>query len=122
AGLSAPPAGRGRHRFDPLRCARGGHTGGCQRHLSGSHLAFPGSRSLHMLDHSDLATYARGMAAALRVMGATPRAHVLGMLRSLQLTEEEAEAAIRHGLALGVLHEEGDDLLAPAGERLHAEA
>jgi hypothetical protein len=66
------------------------------------------------MDREDLVTYSRGMEAALRVIGPTSRDRVLGMLRGLHLTEEEAEAVIELGLAQGFLIREGTSLAAPA--------
>jgi hypothetical protein len=59
-----------------------------------------------VLDEKELGTYAKGMAAALRVMGPKPRGEVLGMLRGLHLAEETAAAVIDLGLACGLLVED----------------
>jgi hypothetical protein len=62
-----------------------------------------------MQDERKLATYANGIAAALRVVGPTPRDSVLDMMRALHLTDaahprtqrragDRGEAAIMEGL------------------------
>jgi hypothetical protein len=69
------------------------------------------------MDDSDISTYAQGAAAALRVIGPTARADVVGMLCGLHLTEEEASAVIAHGLARRILAED-DARLRALGEPL----
>jgi hypothetical protein len=64
------------------------------------------------MDEADLATYAKGIAGALRVIGATPREQVLGMLAALHLLPREQHAVIAYALANGILGAEGDDLRA----------
>ncbi len=60
-----------------------------------------------VLDHKDQATYAEGLAAALRVLGPTPRAHALGMLHGLQLGEQEALEVLAFAIACRLLMEDG---------------
>lgn len=55
-----------------------------------------------MLDDSELTTFAKGMAAALRVLEPATHDQVAGMLCALGLTQEEARAVIAHGLARGI--------------------
>jgi hypothetical protein len=64
------------------------------------------------MDDKDRATYAEGLAAALRVLGPTPRTHVLGMLRGLQLGEQEALAVLSFALDYRLLLLDGTDLKA----------
>lgn len=66
-----------------------------------------------MMDEIETDTYARGIAAALRIIGATPRPKVLGMLHGLHLGEAEAEEVIVYAIDRGILIEEGEDLHAP---------
>ena len=63
-----------------------------------------------MLDERHLATYATGVAAALRVIGPTARTEVFGMMRSLDLADDEAAAAVSYALANGILVAEDDTL------------
>jgi hypothetical protein len=74
-----------------------------------------------VMDDRDHATYAAGLAAALRVLGPTPRTHAIAMLRGLQLGEQEALAVLAFGLAHNLLVED-DALLsvppAPGGAPL----
>jgi hypothetical protein len=65
-----------------------------------------------MMDEVETDTYARGIAAALRIIGPTPRPKVLGMLYGLHLSEAEAENVITHALARRLLVRESEDLQA----------
>lgn len=56
-----------------------------------------------VLDNREKTTYGRGLAAALRVLGPTPRADALGMLHALRLSEEDAAGVLAHSLELGIL-------------------
>jgi hypothetical protein len=60
-----------------------------------------------MLDERELATYAAGLAAALRVIGPTPRDRALEMLGRLRLGEADAAVVIAHGVLHGLLIEDG---------------
>jgi hypothetical protein len=64
------------------------------------------------MDAADLATYAKGMAAALRVIGATPQEQVHGMLAALHLLPNERRAVIDYALANGLLVADGRHLRA----------
>ena len=59
------------------------------------------------MDERDLTTYARSIAAALHVMGPTPREQVIGMLCGLNLSANEASRVIAYGLAHGILEDSG---------------
>lgn len=52
-----------------------------------------------------MTTYARGMSAALVVLGPMPRGQVAAMLCGLEITEHDAEAVIAHGIAERILIE-----------------
>jgi hypothetical protein len=69
------------------------------------------------MEAADLATYAKGMAGALRVIGPTPRERVLAMLAALDLLPHEPPVVVEYALANGILIAEGDDLRAanPSG-------
>jgi hypothetical protein len=64
------------------------------------------------MEDPDLATYAKGIAGALRVIGPTPREQVLGMLAALHLLPVEQVAVIDYALANGILAADGDVLRA----------
>jgi hypothetical protein len=69
-----------------------------------------------MLDDSQLATYAQGFAAALRVIGPASQGQVVGrMLRVLRLDVRDAESVIAYALANGILEVDGDLLRAVKG-------
>ena len=59
------------------------------------------------MDERNLTTYARGMAGALRTLGPTSYDDVVGMLRRLDLSEEEAHAVIVFGIGHRILAERG---------------
>ena len=63
------------------------------------------------MEETDATTYARGMAGALRVLGPTPRASVLGMLRGLGLDDDGAVVVVAFGLAQGILAEDAAGML-----------
>lgn len=67
-----------------------------------------------VLDERELATYANGVAAALRVIGPTPRADVLAMMRALHLTEVEVVEVVAYALDHGILDADEDMLRASA--------
>jgi hypothetical protein len=64
------------------------------------------------MEDAELATYAKGIAGALRVIGPTPRGQVLGMLAALHLLPREQHAVVAYALANGILGADGDDLRA----------
>jgi hypothetical protein len=64
------------------------------------------------MEAADLATYAKGIAGALRVIGPTPREHVLGMLAALHLLPPEQNEVVDYALASGILAAQGNDLRA----------
>ena len=70
-----------------------------------------------MLDEKEQSTYAAGAAAALRVMGSTPRDDVLRMLRRLDLTEIDAAGVIAYGIAQGMLAEDAGRCVTATGPK-----
>jgi hypothetical protein len=65
-----------------------------------------------------LADYAKGIAAALRMIGPTPREQVIAMLRGLRLSETDAHAVTSYALDHGLLEMDLDGsrvLRAPRG-------
>lgn len=68
-----------------------------------------------MMDEAELMTYARGMAAALRLLEPTTRVQVVGMLHGLELNQDQAQAVIAFGLARGIFFETGEHLRAGRG-------
>jgi len=72
-----------------------------------------------MLDESEIARYAKGVAAMIRILGPTPRADVLGILRALHLAEEEAADVLAYALSHEILDADGDTLRARRALVLH---
>jgi hypothetical protein len=70
------------------------------------------------VEEAELATYAKGMAGALRALGPTPREQVHGMLAGLHLLPHEQQAVVEYGLANGILCAEGDNLRAVVASAL----
>lgn len=62
-----------------------------------------------MLNDREKATYGRSLAIALRVLGPTPRADALGMLRGLRLSDQDAAAVLAHAIEHGILDVLGAD-------------
>jgi hypothetical protein len=56
-----------------------------------------------MIPRDELWTYAHGITAALRVIGPVPREQALGMLRALQLSADDAEAALAYAIEGGII-------------------
>ncbi len=72
-----------------------------------------------MLDESEMARYAKGVAAMIGVVGPTPRADAVGILRALHHAEEEAADVLAYALSHGILAADGDTLRARAALMLH---
>jgi hypothetical protein len=74
------------------------------------------------MEDQELATYAKGLARALRTAGPAPRCEVLAMLSALRLAPEDRQAVIDYALAHGILSVDGgrigvaNALFGPAGE------
>jgi len=62
-----------------------------------------------MLSNDESLTYARGVAAALRVIGPASRQQVHGMLRGLHLSPLDADEVIVLATAVGLLVEDSRD-------------
>jgi len=69
---------------------------------------------LLLVEEAELATYAKGMAAVLRVLEPTPRQPVHDMLPGLHLLPREQQAVVEYALANGILGAEGYNLRAVA--------
>ncbi|MFT3765280.1 MAG: response regulator [Minicystis sp.] len=72
---------------------------------------------MSVMDPDEIVTYAKGIAAALRVIGPTPRDRVLAMLRGLDLDEGDAVVVLDYAVGQGILAADVEHVRVPQERR-----